>query len=207
PAGDTPWSPQPTGPVDFVPGFGTPVPPPVPAPPAGSTAVTPTGQLPVAGPRATPGNGSGQPAKRLGARLKGGLPGGAAGHRAVFAGLGLGVIGLVLLELGLALDFGNDSLWSVVPTWSAFATVAAVVALLPLVAHWVPRAPRAGTTWRIGLAGVAALAAFWVLVALPLVASDRGFLLTAGLGLAAVALWLAPGRTGAGSGSGPGSSA
>jgi hypothetical protein len=206
PAGDRAWSPLSTGPVDFVPGFGTPAPP-SPPPPAGSTAVTATGQLPAAGPGTTPETGPGQPAKRLGARLTGGLPGGAAGHRSVLAGLGLGLVGLLLLELGLALDFGNDSLWSVVPTWSAFATVAAVVALLPLVARWVPRAPGAGTTWRIGLAGLAALAAFWVLVALPLVASDRGFLLTAGLGLAAAALWLAPGRAAAGSGSRPGSTA
>jgi hypothetical protein len=206
PAADTPWSAQPTGPVDFVPGFGTSAPPPVPAPPAGSTAVTATGQLPAVGPaHAEPG--AGPSARRLGAKLTGGLPRGAAGHRAVFAGLGLGVVGLVLLEFGLARDFGNASLWSVVPTWSAFATDAAVVALLPLVARWVPRSPDARTTWRIGAAAVAALAAFWVLVALPLVASDRGFLLTAGLALAAAALWLAPGRPGARSEPGPGSRA
>jgi hypothetical protein len=62
------------------------------------------------------------------------------------------------------------------------------------VARWVPSAPAAGAAWRIGLAGAAGLAAFWVLVALPLVTSDRGFLLTAGTALAAAALWLAPGR-------------
>jgi hypothetical protein len=201
PADDAAWSAQPTGPVDFVPGFGTPAASHAPA--AGSTAAPTTGQLPAAAPGTAPETGPGRPAKRLGARLSGG----AARYPAVFAGLGLGVVGLVLIELGLARHFGNDSLWSVVPTWSAFATVAAVVALLPLVARWVPRAPGAGTTWRIGLAGVAALAAFWVLVALPLVASDRGFLLTAGLGLAAAALWLAPGRAEAGSGSGPGTTA
>jgi hypothetical protein len=114
----------------------------------------------------------------------------------VLAGLGLGVLGLVLLELGLALAFGNESLWSVLPTWSAFATVAIVVALLPLVLHWVPSAPAPGRTWRIGLAGAVGVGAFWVLVALPLVASDRGFLLTAGPALAAAAVWLAPGRGG-----------
>jgi hypothetical protein len=126
--------------------------------------------------------------------LKGGLPAGAARHRTVFTGLALGVIGLVLLELGLAREFGNASLWSVVPTWSTFATVAAVVALVPLLARWVPAAPATGRAWRIGLAGAIGLAAFWVLVALPLVTSDRGFLLTAGTALAAAALWLAPGR-------------
>ncbi|MCU1607763.1 MAG: Integral rane transporter, partial [Modestobacter sp.] len=137
----------------------------------------------------------------------------AARHRTVFAGLALGVVGLVLLELGLARNFGNASLWSVVPTWSTFATVAAVVALVPLVARWVPSAPATGTAWRIGLGGAVGLAAFWVLIALPLVTSDRGFLLTAGTALAAAALWLAPGRAEARSagtntattGSGPGS--
>jgi hypothetical protein len=189
PGGDPAWPAQSTGPVDFVPGFGSPMSPPQ---PAGSTATTATGQLPAAGPPGGPAGG--QRAGRLGARLKGGLPAGAARHRTVFTGLALGVIGLVLLELGLAREFGNASLWSVVPTWSAFATVAAVVALVPLVARWVPAAPATGRAWRIGLAGAIGLAAFWVLVALPLVTSDRGFLLTAGTALAAAALWLAPGR-------------
>ncbi|SDY18432.1 hypothetical protein SAMN05661080_02614 [Modestobacter sp. DSM 44400] len=199
PAPDAAWSARATGPVDFVPGFGTSAPP-----PAGSRAATTTGQLPAAGPAEGGPSRTGHNAKRLGAKLTGGLPGGAAEHRAVFAGLGLGVLGLVLLELGLARDFGNASLWSVVPTWSAFATVAAVVALLPLVARWLPGAPGPGTTWHIGLGAVIGLAAFWVLVALPLVASDRGFLLSAGLALAAAAVWLAPGRAQAGPGSGPG---
>jgi hypothetical protein len=189
PGGDPAWPSQSTGPVDFVPGFGSQMSPPQ---PAGSTAATATGELPAAGPVGGPAGG--HSAGRLGARLKGGLPAGAARHRTVFTGLALGVIGLVLLELGLARDFGNASLWSVVPTWSAFATVAAVIALVPLVARWVPSAPTTGTVWRIGLVGATGLAAFWVLVALPLVASDRGFLLTAGTALAAAALWLAPGR-------------
>jgi hypothetical protein len=189
PGGDPTWPGQPTGPVDFVPGFGSRLSPPQ---PAGSTAATATGQLPAVGPAGGPAGG--HSAGRLRARLKGGLPAGAARHRTVFTGLALGVIGLVLLELGLARDFGNASLWSVVPTWSAFATVAAVVALVPLVARWVPSAPATGTVWRIGLAGATGLAAFWVLVALPLVTSDRGFLLTAGTALAAAALWLSPGR-------------
>lgn len=210
PGGDSAWAPRPTGPADFVPGFGTPTPPPA----AGSTTATATGQLPAAG-RGTPsgtspgtapqppaGPGRSQTAKRLGLRLAGGLHAGSGRDARVFLGLGLGVVGVVLLELGLARDFGNESLWSVVPTWSVFATVAALVALAPLVLGWVPGGPAAATGWRIGAAGVAGLAAFWVLVALPLVASDRGFLLTAVLALAASALWLAPGRAAVGTGTG-----
>jgi hypothetical protein len=43
--------------------------------------------------------------------------------------------------------------------------------------------------------GLAGLTAAWVLVALPLAASDRGFWLTAAVAAAGAALWLAPGRT------------
>jgi hypothetical protein len=47
---------------------------------------------------------------------------------------------------------------------------------------------------RLALGGLAGLAVFWVLIALPRVDSDRGFLLTAALGALAVAVWLAPSR-------------
>jgi hypothetical protein len=107
--------------------------------------------------------------------------------------LGLGVLAVVLLELGLSLRFAGESLWQVVPTWSALATVAALVALVPGVAALTGRIPTR-TAWRAGAVGVAALAVFWVLVALPLAASDRGFWLTAALAAAGAALWLAPGR-------------
>jgi hypothetical protein len=36
------------------------------------------------------------------------------------------------------------------------------------------------------------LAVFWLLVVLPVVASDRGFLLTAALGALGAALWVGP---------------
>ena len=107
--------------------------------------------------------------------------------------LGLGVLGLAALELGLSRDFGSQSFWEAVPTWSALATVAALVVLVSSVASSTGRVP-ARTAWRAGAAGLTALAVFWVLVALPLAASDRGFWLTAALALVAGALWLAPGR-------------
>jgi hypothetical protein len=194
---------QPTDRVDFVPGFGTPDHPPAAAAPAGSTAVTgpSTNELPAAAPssasRAAPqpaGAGKGAAAKRLSTRLTGGRPGTAARNRTTVLGLGAGLAGLALLELGLARSFGAVSLWSSLPTWSAFASAAAVVALLPLVAGRLPSGPGAATAWKVGLAAAGGLVAFWVLIALPLVASNRGFWLTAGVALAVGALWLAPGR-------------
>jgi hypothetical protein len=113
----------------------------------------------------------------------------------VLIGLVLGIAAVAVLQWGLLLDPGDRSLWSAVPSWSAFATVASVVALTPLVLG-LPQRLTARTAWRTGAAAVAGLAAFWVLIALPLVASDRGFLLTAALALAAGAVWLAPGREG-----------
>jgi hypothetical protein len=194
--------PHSTGPLDIVPGFSSPATPPVP-PSAGSTAV-PVASSPVhdeaddgAG-TAGPGTRARAAGKAFGARLGGGLRSGHhAGRgldRTVLSGLGLGLAGLALLEFGLTLDPGNRSLWSAVPSWSAFATVAAVAALVPLVLALLPQRLPERTAWRVGAAGAAGVAAFWVLIVLPLVASDRGFLLTAAAALTAGAVWLAPGR-------------
>jgi hypothetical protein len=180
-----------TGPMDFVPGFAAERPP---VAPSGSSAAP----RPSPGPSTSPGSPSVSPAAAPSA----------GGHRrspltalqrtgrgsTALASLGLGVLGLALLELGLALDFGNQSLWDVVPTWSAFATVAALVVLVPAVAALTGRLP-GRTAWRAGVVGLAALTTAWVLVALPLAASDRGFWLTAAVAAAGAALWLAPGRT------------
>ena len=53
---------------------------------------------------------------------------------------------------------------------------------------------RSSAVWRIAAGGLVGLAVFWVLVVLPVVASDRGFLLTAALGALGAALWVGPGR-------------
>ncbi|MGY2080606.1 hypothetical protein [Modestobacter sp. SYSU DS0657] len=196
---------QPTGPVDFLPGFG--------ARPdddratTGSSAAGPQTMVgapavpgPSTAPRPTPGPSAADDGGERGRR--GAAAGRAAlgavqragGDRTVLGALGLGVLGFVLLELGLALDFGTESVWEVTPTWSAFATVAALVALVPGLRRLAGDRLGARTAWRVGAGGAAGLAVFWVLVALPLVASDRGFLLTAALAAAAGAVWLAPGR-------------
>jgi len=186
---------QPTGPMDLVPGFGERPPAPV-----GSTAAhtaphaAPPGPSPTGGhhPGTSPGMPVGAPSSRRRSPLAALQQAGRGST--VLPALVLGVIGLGLLELGLGRDYGTQSLWDVVPTWSVFATVAALLALLPAVAGLTGRLP-ARVAWRAGAAGVGALAVFWVLVALPLAASDRGFWLTAALAATGAALWLAPGRT------------
>jgi hypothetical protein len=175
---------QPTGPVDFVPGLpgvGTPPPPPAPegAPAAESstTSVWPHTLDDDADQQAT-----------------GTIPR-APRDRAGLVSAGLVVLSLVLLELGLALRFDDaESFWSSLPLWSAFATVCTVLGLAGT--GVLPGAQRlaAGTGWRIAAGGLVGLAVFWVLVVLPVVAGDRGFLLTAALGCLGAALWTGPAR-------------
>ena len=180
-------APQPTGPVDFVPGLpgvGTPPPPP-PAPAAAPTAVQAPGPT---WPETLEGN---EPAReRAGVRAPR-LP----RDRSLLAGIGLAVLALVLLQLGLALDFGLESPWETVPLWSAFATLATLVGLAGVVLSSSRGArARAGQAWIAGAAGLVGLALFWLLVVLPGADSDRGFLLTAALGCLGAALWVSARR-------------
>jgi hypothetical protein len=182
---------QPTGPVDFVPGLpGTPpVPPPAapPLPPSPDEAAKAATEGVVWPDTLEAGDDSGRTRKvrRFGAPR----------DRAAVLGVGLAVLALVLLELGLALDFGRQSYWSAVPLWSAFATLCAVLGVVALAAG-LPSGSRlrSGAVWRIAAAGLVGLAVFWILVVLPVVASDRGFLLTAALGALGAAVWIGPGR-------------
>jgi hypothetical protein len=172
-------APQPTGPVDFVPGLpglGTPPPPP-PAhlqPPAPGPTWPETLETHDAD------------RERTGARAVR-LP----QDRSTLVAVGLAVLALVLLQLGLALDFGTESRWDAVPLWSAFATAAVLVGLLALIFGSAPGGrARAGQAWRVGAAGLVGLAVFWLLLVLPGADSDRGFLLTAALGCLGAALWV-----------------
>ncbi|MCZ2815387.1 hypothetical protein [Modestobacter sp. VKM Ac-2984] len=183
PSYDPPTGVHRTGPVDVVPGF-TPTPPPVPGP-ATTPGTAPGG--PSAGQQGG-GSSSSSVRSRLSAVRSPGRPG------TELVALVLGVLGIALVQLGLALDFGNQSLWDVVPTWSTFATLATLVALAPAVAALAGRGASARTAWRVGAGGLIALAAFWVLVALPLAVSDRGFWLTAALAATGAAVALSPGR-------------
>lgn len=238
--------PQPTGPVDFVPGLpgpGTPrpqpamtgamlPPPPGVAPPAPVTPhlvpsepvpIRAEGPLPTAASPAWPesldeAHSQSQPhphdeprihdqatrsdGNAVGASAVTGVPrpGGPAGVGAArrlagrvpaprtLVGLGLAVLSLVLLEVGLLGEFGDRSYWSAVTLWSAFATgcaALAVVASVPVSSRF-----RAAPAWRVAAGGLVGMAVFWVLVVLPEVASDRGFVLTAALAALGAALWV-----------------
>ena len=115
--------------------------------------------------------------------------------RRALVGLGLAALAVVLLEVGLLLPFGTESLWSTVTLWSAFATLSALLALLAFAAFYpAGNRLRSSAVWRIAAAGLVGLSVFWVLVVLPGVASDRGFVLTAALGCLGAALWIGPRR-------------
>jgi hypothetical protein len=198
-----------TSPVDFVPGppgAGTPSPPPhshaarAPAVPAAADPAPATAPVPAA-PTETATASAASPAPSWSDSV---LPDGPAGHprgklrstltgrrpwdRAALPGLALVALGVVLLELGLSLDLGGQSYWSSVPLWSAFATVCALLAF----AAYYPAGDRgrSGAAWRVAVGGLAGVAVFWLLVVLPVVDTDRGFVLTAALGALGGALWM-----------------
>jgi hypothetical protein len=196
--------PHPTGPVDFVPGLpgvGTPPPPQVrngahaaSPPPAATPHASPAPSAGHAGP-VWPDTLESQEAVAAGAKRKREPRVRAPQDRAALIGLGLVVLSLALLELGLALGFDGDSYWSVVPLWSAFATVCVVLALLVFAAFYrAGNRARSGPAWRVAAGGLVGLAVFWLLVVLPVVATDRGFVLTAALAALGGALWIGPRR-------------
>ena len=198
----------PTGPVDFVPGLpgvGTPPPPP-PARPAQAAddLAPPAGGPPeAAGGRSWPETleaevAHANPRRKRRVRSSGvhTSGGGALRDRTTVLGIVLSVLSLVLLELGLTMH-GEvaESYWESIPLWSAFATLCALLGLGAYVAFAAaPNRLRPDGLWRIAAAGLVGLAVFWLLVVLPVVATDRGFVLTAALGALGGALWVGPRR-------------
>lgn len=181
--------PRETGPVDFVPGLpgaGASAPPP---PPPAAPSV-PTGATAVAAPdgRTWPDTlEADAPAKSRRVR--------APQDRATLLATALALLGLLLLELGLALPFAYRSLWSLVPLWSAFATVAALLALVGVAPAVLGRAASgSGAAWRIAVSGLVGVAVFWLLVVLPHADTNRGFVLTAALGALGAGVWMGPAR-------------
>lgn len=100
----------------------------------------------------------------------------------------LALVALVAVALAAAIPFDSSSGWVARTTWSAFATLSALVLL---VSRLTPTNPR---SWLIGAVATGCLLATWVLVTLPGVASNAGFVGTVGAAAAAAACWLAPGR-------------
>ena len=192
--------------MDFVPGLpgvGTPPPPPParPAPVADEPAPPAGGASEATGGRSWPATlesevASANPRRKRRVRSSGvhTSGGGALRDRSTVLGIALTVLALVLLELGLTMR-GEvaESYWESIPLWSAFATVCALLGLGAFVAFAAARNRlRADGLWRIAAAGLVGLAVFWLLVVLPVVATDRGFVLTAALGALGAALWVGP---------------
>lgn len=182
-------SPAPTGPVDFVPGLpgaGPPPPPPVrPVTVATPGPATPTEASAPSWPETLESQSATEERPRKN-RLR------APRDRSTALGAGLTVLAVVLLELGLAMRWDDvESYWQSIPLWSAFATACALLGLVAFVAVAGARV-RSGAAWRVAAAGLAGLAVFWLLVVLPVVATDRGFVLTAALAALGGALWIGP---------------
>lgn len=195
---------QATGPVDFVPGLPASAPPPhAGATATGATAApSPAHSPPPPPPAQDPGPAAAWPDSLVTGPVP--MPERAeepvprkVPDRSSLIVLGLVLTALLLLEAGLALRFGGESFWSDIPLWSAFATACTVLGLAAASAL-LPGVKRlgAGTAWRVAAGGLVGLAVFWVLVVLPVVATDRGFLLTAALACLGGALWAGPARRG-----------
>jgi hypothetical protein len=191
---------QPTGPVDFVPGLpGAGILPPPPPASAPGPAVEPGPEAPPTTPVDEAGPAPGWPdsleSDPAPATARKRIVGKRPADRRAAIGLGLAALAVALLEVGLLLRFGTESFWSTVTLWSAFATVSALLALIAFAAFYpAGNRLRSGAIWRIAAAGLVGLSVFWVLVVLPVVASDRGFVLTAALGCLGAALWIGPRR-------------
>ncbi len=116
----------------------------------------------------------------------------AASHRSAVVAVGLAALAVLLLQFGLVDD--DADLWRDVTLWSVFATAATVLGLIALAVRLAAGRPSAMTTIRLVAGAVFALAVFWLLVVLPMVASDPGFLVTAALLALGAALWLGPAK-------------
>ena len=167
--------PTPSGPTSdapsYPPGAGFPAPGWVPGPPAGY------------GPPDDRAPGFGQPAL-------GPVPAAAAPSLTLAGGAQL--LAVVLTGLGLSIPFTDANFWSTSLAWALFAMTAALVQLAPLFGRNSQGSPR--KSWLVGACGTGGLLGFWVLIALPGVSSNQGFVLTLAVAAAVAGSWLSPGR-------------
>lgn len=100
------------------------------------------------------------------------------------------VIGSILaMGLGLSVPFNSSMAWASTSVWAAFAMIGALLQIAFLQRPVVPQ-----RNWTIGAVGTGALVVFWVLVGLPQVSSNEGFLMMLSTVLGIAAAWLSPGR-------------
>jgi hypothetical protein len=115
-------------------------------------------------------------------------PARAAVHGRVLASRMLALLGGVTAAIGLFVPYDGATFWSTAQFWTGFAAFCALVQLAPLarpVSGWSAR-----RAWSIGAAGVAGLLLFWVLIVLPVVATNSSFVVTAAVGAATGGAWL-----------------
>ena len=178
---------HPTGPVGTMPG----------PPGAGTTAADPSLGLPLTageGIRRAQARTSRPPRTPRAPRTP--RPARSPRQRAVRIGTGLTALSLLLLQLGLVLGLGDAPLWSAATLWSVFATLATLVGALPFAGRVVPAARQhPDAVWKAAAGGLTGVAVFWVLVVLPQVHSNGGFVLTAAMAALGAALWIAPSRS------------
>ena len=95
----------------------------------------------------------------------------------------------ILVIAGLSIPQGGSTGWSDYTLWAIFAAVMALVQLVTLASK---RDPAQAHVLRMIATG--ALVAYWVVIVLPGISSNGGFLQTLGVGCAAVAAWLGGAR-------------
>lgn len=95
----------------------------------------------------------------------------------------------VLMVIALAVAENGRRGYTDWTLWALFATVAALVQLAPLVVKGDPQ-----RSWTTGAIGVVALIGYWVVIVLPGIDTNTGFLQTFAVAAAAVGCWLTPGR-------------
>lgn len=94
----------------------------------------------------------------------------------------------VLVLAGLSIPQGGSVGWADYTLWAIFA---AAMSLGQLVTLSQTRNPQTAT---LALIATGALVAYWVVIVLPGISSNGGFLQTLGVGCAVVGAWLAGGR-------------
>jgi hypothetical protein len=155
----------------------------VPAEPDGAQPTGPVDFVPgLRRPAGTPSAGSGAGSA---------TPSATRPDRIALVGVALAALSAALLQFGLF--HGEPDLWATATLWSVFATLMSIVGLVALALR-VPARSRvpAGTATRVAAGAVLGLAIFWLLVVLPIVAGDPGFLVTAALLALGAAVWVGP---------------
>lgn len=102
--------------------------------------------------------------------------------------MGLHVLAALLIILGISLPLDGGTFWTQAWTWAGLTTIAALVQAVLLVPGDVK------LSWQLAAGAAATLVLTWTLVFLPMVQTDRGFMVTLGTALAVAAVWLHPAR-------------